>query len=77
MSDYDRRRLERHTEERQYHADVAYAVWRSGGNMDSVDYERTVEHCQQGIDADHAARIELRLQRPQQTQEPEPEPPAL
>ncbi len=29
---------------RDYHGDVFYEVWRSGGNPDAVDYDR-VEDC--------------------------------
>lgn len=74
MSDsYEERREQRREEERQYQADVAYQVWRNGGDMDRVDRERVNEHYWQGDDCDRAASHELRSQRPKPPQEEEPE----
>ena len=45
MAWYDRAEQERRDEERrQYHGDVTYDVWCSGGNPDRIDYDR-VEDC--------------------------------
>lgn len=45
-----------------YHGDVTYEVWRSGGNPDSIDRDRVDEHRAYGDDADIAARHELHAQ---------------
>lgn len=59
---YQRRR----EEERQYHRDVEYEVWRGGGNMDHVDYDRVSDNFYNGVDAESAASQELRQQQPKQ-----------
>ncbi len=68
-----RSREERERERREYEADVAYAVWRSGGNPDRVDHDRVLDHYYDGRYSDEAARSELRRMRPPEP-EPEPEP---
>ena len=63
---------ERRAEERRYEMDAMYEVWRAGGNIDRIDYERVDEHYQNGDSAEDAARHELRAQRPKpQEQEQE------
>jgi hypothetical protein len=56
-------REERNEERREYHNDVAYDVWRSGGNMDAVDYDRVQDHYYDGDSSESAASHELRAQR--------------
>jgi hypothetical protein len=56
-------------ERRKYENDVAYEVWRHGGNMDNVNSERIEEHYYEGAEVDHAAHAELQAQR--QRHEPE------
>ena len=37
-------RWSRHDDElREFQADVEYAVWRRGGNMDRIDYDRLTD----------------------------------
>jgi len=62
--DHESRRAARREEERQYRFDVEYEVWRSGGNMDLVDYYRVQDAFHAGADVSDAARSELRAQRP-------------
>lgn len=50
-------------ERREYEADVFYEVWRSGGNPDAINYDRVDDARWDGIDAEGAARTELRKQR--------------
>lgn len=71
--DYESRRAARREEERRYHADVAYDVWRSGGNMDRVNYERVQDAFYNSVDSESAARSELRAQRPPEPQMTEEE----
>lgn len=71
--DYESRRQARREEERRYHADVAYDVWRSGGNMDRVNYERVQDAFYSQVDSESAARVELRKQRPPEPQMTEEE----
>lgn len=71
--DYESRREARRKEERRYHADVAYDVWRSGGNMDRVNYERVQDAFYNLVDSESAARAELRNQRPPEPQMTEEE----
>lgn len=56
-------------EEDRYRGDVTYDVWRSGGNVDRIDYDRVGDHFLRGDRVEDAARHEMRLQRP-----PEPQP---
>ena len=63
---------ERREEERQYHGDVFYEVWRSGGNPDAVSYDRVQQRYYDGQDSQSAASAELRAQRPK-PQEPSEE----
>jgi len=67
---YERTEEDRREERREYEADVFYAVWRSGGNPDAIDYDHTDNAYYNGIPADDCAHAELRAQRPR---EPEPE----
>lgn len=62
--DYEERRQARREEERRYQADVAYEVWRSGGDMDRVDRERVQESFWSGDSKESAASAELHRQRP-------------
>jgi len=56
-------------ERRAYEADVAYEVWRRGGDVDSVSHERVSECYFRGDDWDAAATVELRHQRSKQREE--------
>lgn len=49
--------------ESDYDAEVAYQVWRRGGNPDLVDRDRTADHYDSGCTEDEAAAYELRRQR--------------
>ena len=60
MKSYKKRR----EEQRQYHDDVFYKVWRWGGNPDRIDYDRVQNQYYEGQDSENAARQELRTQRP-------------
>ncbi len=51
--------------DREYEADVAYEVWRYGGNPDEVDAERCQNARDDGYDADAYAHRLLREQRRQ------------
>lgn len=53
---------ERRRREAEYRADVDYEVWRHGGSMDRVDYERVSDHFWAGDSEGTAARHELRRQ---------------
>lgn len=46
---------------RRYRGDVAYEVWRSGGNPDAVDYDRVDDYYWDGYDVDDVATIEMRI----------------
>lgn len=46
-----------------YFGDVCYEVWRSGGNPDSVDYDRVRDREYDGYDYIDSARAELSYQR--------------
>lgn len=61
---------ERREEQRQFERDVSYEVWRSGGDPDRIDHDRTYDHFYEGYRPDESARVELRAQRPK-SQEPE------
>ncbi len=50
--------------DRKYCGDVIYEVWRSGGNPDAVSADDMDDHYYDGLDAEAAAREELRCQRP-------------
>jgi hypothetical protein len=62
--DYESRQEQRREEERRYQSDVAYDVWRSGGNMDRVDRDRVSDAFHSGVDQFSAADREVRAQRP-------------
>lgn len=64
-----RTREEIREERREYEADVAYEVWRSGGNMDNVNDERIEDNYYDGASIEHAAHIELEAQRPHRYEE--------
>lgn len=57
-------------DDRRYEHDVAYEVWRRGGNADYVDYDRMSNYRDCGLDVDQAAAAELQRQRPRP---PEPD----
>lgn len=58
-------------ERQDYHRDVSYEVWRNGGNMDNVSYDRVLNAYYDGIDIESTVTSELRHQRPQRQQEKE------
>lgn len=58
------------SEQEDYRGDVVYEVWRRGGDVDRVDYDRVADHCSYGDDYEVAADHEMRLQKPQ---DPEPD----
>jgi len=60
-------REERH----KYEADVAYEVWRSGGNPDNIDYERIQDGYYAGERPKDMAETELQSQRPRHQQDEE------
>ena len=64
MSRWSERDDHRREELRKYEADVHYDVWRSGGNVDRIDYDRVSDHYYEGLSEDEAADYELRKQRP-------------
>lgn len=67
-----RTREQRREEERQYEGDVAYDVWKNGGDPDRVSHDRIQEHFYLGDESESATRDELRHQKPQpQEQEQE------
>jgi hypothetical protein len=63
---------EQREERRRYEADVVYETWRSGGDPDRVNVERTEEHYYNGDSCENAVRDELRHQRPKSQEEEEP-----
>jgi len=46
-----------------YFGDVVYEVWRSGGDVDSIDRDRVEDHQDQGCEYEEAAAIELEYQK--------------
>lgn len=46
-----------------YESDVYYEVWRSGGNPDTIDFDRVEEAYRSGYKSDMAATREMRHQR--------------
>lgn len=48
---------------REYEADVAYEVWRRGGNPDSIDQDAVDEEFYRESPVDESAEAELRRQR--------------
>lgn len=54
-----------------YLGDVIYEVWRSGGDVDRIDYDRVQYNQYDGFEFEQAARVEMRHQKPPQ---PDPEP---
>ena len=61
--DYEDRIAKRREEERQYHNDVWYEVWRSGGNPDAISPERVQDAFYNGAYSQDAAAREIRSQR--------------
>lgn len=59
-----RSREEQREEQRRHEGDVAYEVWRRGGNPDRVDYERVTDAYHDGRTVEDVAQGELRRQRP-------------
>jgi len=53
----------RREEMREYDGEVAYQVWRNGGNPDLCDPDRVNDSFWEGDCADECARYELRIQR--------------
>jgi len=53
----------RREEMRKYDGDVAYQVWRNGGNPDMCDPDRVNDRYWEGQSADEAASGEIRRQR--------------
>lgn len=47
----------------QFHNDVFYEVWRSGGNTDRINYDAVEDNYYGHRDVDIAAREELRKQQ--------------
>ena len=47
----------------EYDGDVAYCVWRNGGNPDECDPDRVNDRFWEGDCADECARQELQIQR--------------
>ena len=68
-----RREEERRDERHEYEMDVAYDVWRSGGNPDYVDSDRCRDYYYAGYDQDEAARAEMQRQQPRHEQPDYPE----
>ena len=66
---------ERRAEERRYEADVAYEVWRAGGNLDNINSDRVQRHMDECDPAEMAARNEIRHQRKREPEEPDTEQP--
>jgi hypothetical protein len=64
-----RSREEEREERRRYEGDVAYEVWRSGGNSDRINGDRVVDAYYDGYSADTAASRELAAQRPRQEEQ--------
>ena len=56
MSDSDKER-------QKYEDDVAYQVWRSGGNCDRINYDRVRGNYSAGRSARYAANVEVTAQR--------------
>jgi hypothetical protein len=50
-------------ERSEYDGDVVYEVWRSGRNVDVINYDRVSDHFYGGDSADIAASHEIRAQR--------------
>ena len=65
---YEDRYARRRDEQREYHSDVFYEVWRAGGNPDRVSYERVDNAFYDGRHAEEAAGDEIRRQRQQREQ---------
>lgn len=58
-----RTREEMREESRRFDGDLAYEVWRSGGNPDRINEDRVSMNSDQGFSAEECAGIELRHQR--------------
>ena len=56
MSDSDKER-------QKYEDDVAYQVWRSGGNMGRINYDRVRGNYSAGRGARYAANVEVTAQQ--------------
>jgi hypothetical protein len=61
--------MTRRDEERKYRGDVDYEVWRSGGDVDRIDYDRVTDRFYEGSIPEDAAASELRRQHPQPKEE--------
>lgn len=57
-----------------YWGDVLYEVWRSGGDVDRVDYDRVEDARYDGYDEYEAAASEMRHQQPEPNYDPELDP---
>jgi hypothetical protein len=55
---------DRREEQRKFEADVTYDVWRSGGDVDRINWDRVEDQRYAGAYADEAADLEVRRQRP-------------
>lgn len=68
-------RDEQREDRREYHNDVAYDVWRAGGNPDAVDYDCVEDYFYDGRRHEDAARFELKKQHlhPPQPEQEEPD----
>ena len=66
---YEEKRARWREEERRYESDVAYEVWRNGGNPDRIDPDRVQDSRYMGMDVDSAAHRELRRQRPREPEQ--------
>ena len=64
---------DRREERRRYENDIAYEVWRSGGNPDRISDERIDDCFYSGDSVESAARHELKIQRPRHEEELFPE----
>jgi hypothetical protein len=57
---------DREKSRRDYEGDVAYEVWRSGGNVDRINDDRVRDSFYDGDHAEDVARRELKAQRPRE-----------
>ena len=58
-----RTREEMREERREYESDVAYEVWRNGGDMDRINIDRIEDHFYNDHGVGYATRDELRHQK--------------
>lgn len=59
---YEERQARRDEERRRFYADVAYDVWRSGGNPDRIDHDRVRDAFYDGRTAESYASEVCRRQ---------------